>query len=780
MASSYKNPPSLEEGKSYEQWKTEVNMWKRVTDLERRKRGLALALSLQGKAREIAVKINIDTLNVDDGVDNLIAELDKVFEKDKKDQAYSAYRAFDTYKRLDSVKMCDYIIQFEQNYNNCKGFQMTLPDAVLAFKMLDNAGLTESERQLALTACTSIKFEDMKTALNRIFGGKSSSDLSDTPVRVKEEVFVAQKGFGRGRSNQRSYNQRSREVTHDRRPKINPSYNGVVSRCRYCDSKLHWIKDCPHKNNDDANNVNIVDNGAVSCDNETVNITLFSAEDPLTPQKVFVIEAQNAAVIDTACTKTVCGTEWLHNFIDCLEIDHCNLTCESSHVPFKFGDGETVYSYQSVRIPARISDISCFIQTEVVDCKIPLLLSKESLKRAKTVLDLSNDRVTMFGKPVELHLTSTGHYCVNIVGGKTPGSRVNSEEILTVTSGMKVEDKKKTVVKLHRQFGHASSEKLIALLKSAGSVESDVKDIVNEVCSTCIICHRFKRAKPKPVVAFSLASDFNQVVALDLHEIDKNFWYLHIIDVFSRLSAATIVRKKDPEIIVDKFMQIWVGIYGCPEVGVYTDNGGEFNSQVFRDMAENLNMSVKTTAAYAPWSNGVVERHNATLTETLLKVKEQSNVSWETAISWAVNAKNCLLSVHGYSPYQIVYGRNPNLPSVLTNKPPALEGTTVCQAMGKHLTALYKARKSFIASESSEKVRRALRKQVRPSGDKFVTGDRVYFLRDNEWKGPGWVIGQDNVVVFVRYGGTYVRVHESRLLRELDAKARCGDGDWGK
>ncbi|VDI46238.1 Hypothetical predicted protein [Mytilus galloprovincialis] len=56
-----------------------------------------------------------------------------------------------------------------------------------------------------------------------------------------------------------------------------------------------------------------------------------------------------------------------------------------------------------------------------------------------------------------------------------------------------------------------------------------------------------------------------------------------------------------------------------PEVGVYTDNGGEFNSQIFRDMAENLNMSVKTTAGYSPSSNAIVERHNVTLTETVKK-----------------------------------------------------------------------------------------------------------------------------------------------------------------
>ena len=30
------------------------------------------------------------------------------------------------------------------------------------------------------------------------------------------------------------------------------------------------------------------------------------------------------------------------------------------------------------------------------------------------------------------------------------------------------------------------------------------------------------------------------------------------------------------------------------------------------------------------------------------------------------------------------------------------------------------------------------------------------------------MIGQDNVVIFVRYGGTYVRVHESRILHDND------------
>ena len=92
---SYKNPPSLDKDKVYHQWKNEVTMWDLVTDLDKKKRGLALALSLQGKPREVALELDPAKLNADDGVTVLITELDKLFEKDKIDQAYSAYTAFD-------------------------------------------------------------------------------------------------------------------------------------------------------------------------------------------------------------------------------------------------------------------------------------------------------------------------------------------------------------------------------------------------------------------------------------------------------------------------------------------------------------------------------------------------------------------------------------------------------------------------------------------------------------------------------------------------------------
>ena len=46
----------------------------------------------------------------------------------------------------------------------------------------------------------------------------------------------------------------------------------------------------------------------------------------------------------------------------------------------------------------------------------------------------------------------------------------------------------------------------------------------------------------------------------------------------------------------------------------------------------------------------------------------------------------------------------------------------------------------------------------------------VYYKRPdgNEWKGPGTVIGQDGVVLFVRHGGMMIRVHQCRLTKTVE------------
>ena len=133
----------------------------------------------------------------------------------------------------------------------------------------------------------------------------------------------------------------------------------------------------------------------------------------------------------------------------------------------------------------------------------------------------------------------------------------------------------------------------------------------------------------------------------------------------------------------------------------------------------------------------------------------------------AINAKNSMQNHHGFSPIQLVLGKSPNLPSVLVNDPPPLEDAEVSDTVIKHLNALQAAKRAFTKAESSERIRRALRHNVRVSEVMFQPGERVFYKRDdsNRWRGPGKVIGQDGKVVFIRHGSQLVRVATCRIIK---------------
>ena len=115
-----------------------------------------------------------------------------------------------------------------------------------------------------------------------------------------------------------------------------------------------------------------------------------------------------------------------------------------------------------------------------------------------------------------------------------------------------------------------------------------------------------------------------------------------------------------------------------------------------------------------------------------------------------------------------MFGYNPNTPSLLINSPPALEAVSTSETVASNLNALHAARRAFIQSESSERLQRALRNQVRPSiAAEYANEDMVLFKRNesNRWMGPSTVIGYENKQVLIKHGGTYVRAHACRIQR---------------
>ena len=787
MASvNYKVPPVFTTQKPYSRWIDEVKAWQALTDLDEKKRGIAIALSLpedgQNSIRDkVFSELTVDQLNADDGVTKLIQFMDKIFKKDELSEAYEVYVDFDRFRRSKVSSMEDYVIEFEKLYNKSKKFKMELPQPVLAFKLLECAELDMKDRQLVLTGVdygqVDTLFKQMASSLKKFFGQQASESSASIGIKVEsacistEEANYAGSRFNRsmgfrgnnrrGRGTYRGNESKQRGFFNDRSrpPPVNKPINpegpdGQPLRCLSCDSIRHLVKRCPHS----------YENMAPKKVHEAA---LFTGN---TPREAIVLlsEAANSAVLDSACTSTVAGETWMSCYLDSLDKTiRDKVIQQPSETLFKFGGGTVLQSSRKVKFPCAIAGVECEIQADVVDSDIPLLLSKDSMKKAKMKLDLENDSASIFGKDVQLQCTSSGHYCVPIdqIDVKVEATE---QALMSCSQSGNMDD---VIRKLHKQFAHPSARRLKALLRDAGGYTEGHMKCVDKVTENCDVCRRYKKTPARPAVSLPLASEFNEVVAVDLKEWKPNVYFLHMIDVATRFSLAAVIYRKTPEVVADKIMTLWMGNGFGPPKRCLADNGGEFANEVFRDMCANLNIEVLNTAAYSPWQNGICERNHAVVDDCVAKILEdQPRLKLDVALVWAVHAKNSLSMVYGWSPYQLVFGANPNTPCSLTDKPPALENSTISATFANHLNALHSGRRAFVQAESSERIRRALRHKIRASGEYYQEGDRVYYKRDddNKWKGPGTVIGQDGKVVFVRHGSIYVRVHPCRLIRTGD------------
>ena len=93
----------------------------------------------------------------------------------------------------------------------------------------------------------------------------------------------------------------------------------------------------------------------------------------------------------------------------------------------------------------------------------------------------------------------------------------------------------------------------------------------------------------------------------------------------------------------------------------------------------------------------------------------------------------------------------------MSDKLPALEGTTSSEIFAQHLTALHESRRAYIQTEANERIKRALRTKVKAAEQIDQNGDAVIYKREGKerWLGPASVVFQDGKVVFVRQGGNF-------------------------
>ena len=90
-----------------------------------------------------------------------------------------------------------------------------------------------------------------------------------------------------------------------------------------------------------------------------------------------------------------------------------------------------------------------------------------------------------------------------------------------------------------------------------------------------------------------------------------NMYILVIGDYFSKLTEAYAL----PDHTMQTVEQ-WIWRYGAPDV-IHSDQGGDFESNMFGDVCRLLDIEKTRTCPYRPESDGMIERLNRTVAQML-------------------------------------------------------------------------------------------------------------------------------------------------------------------
>ena len=180
------SPPVLDKIDEIEDWLHEMEIWQCVTDIEEKKQGPLVYLSLPDKIRKSCNDISVSDLNKDNGLNTLITKIKTLYAKDIIALTYMGYDQFENFKRPDETTIVDYINEFERLNNNIRQFDMVLPTCVLAYKVLNNANISSEKKQLIRATAVCLTYENMKKQLEAIYDGSANSSANEL-VDVKSE-----------------------------------------------------------------------------------------------------------------------------------------------------------------------------------------------------------------------------------------------------------------------------------------------------------------------------------------------------------------------------------------------------------------------------------------------------------------------------------------------------------------------------------------------------------------------------------------------------------------
>ncbi|CAB0034023.1 unnamed protein product [Trichogramma brassicae] len=158
----------------------------------------------------------------------------------------------------------------------------------------------------------------------------------------------------------------------------------------------------------------------------------------------------------------------------------------------------------------------------------------------------------------------------------------------------------------------------------------DMSQDIALFCKACVACQKSKVTRHnKPAPAHFEAPDARfQHVHIDivgpLPEVEGFTHIFTMIDRFTRWPEAVPLKDTKKETIAFEFFKRWISRFGPPSV-ITSDQGGQFESELFAIFLQAMGIERKRTTPYHPASNGMIERWHRDLKSALMCKSDTEN-----------------------------------------------------------------------------------------------------------------------------------------------------------
>ena len=201
---------------------------------------------------------------------------------------------------------------------------------------------------------------------------------------------------------------------------------------------------------------------------------------------------------------------------------------------------------------------------------------------------------------------------------------------------------------------------------------------VNDWCRRCDLCSARKGPKRRQhgAAGVYVVGAPMERVAVDimgpLPLTDRgNRYLLVVMDYFTKWPEAYPLPDQEASTIAHALVEGFFCRFGLP-LELHTDQGGNFESTLFTEVCRLLGIhKTRTTPAY-PQSDGMVERYNHTLEDSLSMYVAGHQRDWEDYVPYVLMAyRTARHEATGASPCQLMFGREPRVPVDLVLERPS-------------------------------------------------------------------------------------------------------------